>query len=213
MLKRRASSGKVQVVQAAGPETIPGPSCIPVDVGTGRRATGNTSGRLEPASSSAEDDPIRSHEHSLVELKPLSMLLLEDDPQEEARLLSSVRTTPTEIQCVPTVRAALQLLEQNCFDAIMIDRHLGGWVSAKTCRDLVARAGDIPVVGLINENCVLGLQDGIEAGLRGVYYKDQMDAHLMRRLSRLSRGPSVHRAPAAASSLRQMSARMPRARS
>ena len=72
----------------------------------------------------------------------------------------------------------------------MYDRHLGGWVSAKTCRDLVARAGDIPVVGLINEDCALGLQDGIEAGLRGVYYKDQMDAHPVRRLSRFSRGPT-----------------------
>jgi DNA-binding NarL/FixJ family response regulator len=140
------------------------------------------------------------------------MLLLEDDPKEQARLLSSIRTTPTDIQCVPTIRAALQLLEQNCFDAIMIDRHLGGWVSATTCRDLVARAGAIPVVGLINEDCVLGLQDGIEAGLRGVYYKDQMDVHLMRRLSRLSRVPSSYRSPAAPSSLREVSARMPRAR-
>ena len=115
------------------------------------------------------------------------MLLLEDDPKEEARILSSIRTTPTEIQCVPTITAALQLLEESCFDAIMIDRHLGGWVSARTCKDLVVRAGDIPVVGLINEDCVLGLQDGIEAGLRGVYYKDQMDVHLMRRLGRLAK--------------------------
>jgi DNA-binding NarL/FixJ family response regulator len=157
----------------------------------GRRATGNPPGRWEPASSSLEGYPRRSHEHPAVALRPLSMLLLEDDPKEEARIVSSIRTTPTDIQCVPTITAALQLLEESCFDAIMIDRHLGGWVSAQTCRDLVARAGPTPVVGLINEDCVLGLQDGIEAGLRGVYYKDQMDAHLMRRLSRLSRVPNV----------------------
>jgi DNA-binding NarL/FixJ family response regulator len=140
------------------------------------------------------------------------MLLLEDDPKEEARLLSSIRTTPTEIRCVPTITAALQLLEKNCFDAIMIDRHLGGWVSAKTCRYLVARAGDTPVVGLINEDCVLGLEDGIEAGLRGVYYKDQMDPYLMRRLGGLSKGTNVYRSQAAMSSARLTPARIPGAR-
>jgi DNA-binding NarL/FixJ family response regulator len=140
------------------------------------------------------------------------MLLLEDDPKEEARLLSSICATPTDIHCVPTITAALQVLEESCFDAVMIDRHLGGWVSAQTCRALVARAGATPVVGLINEDCVLGLQDGIEAGLRGVYYKDQMDAHLMRRLSRLSRVPDVYPSPAATSSPQLLSGRMPRMR-
>jgi DNA-binding NarL/FixJ family response regulator len=140
------------------------------------------------------------------------MLLLEDDPKEAARLLSSIRATPTEIRCVPTITAALQLLEQNCFDAIMIDRHLGGWVSAKTCRHLVSRAGETPVVGLINEDCVLGLEDGIEAGLRGVYYKDQMDVHLVRRLGELSRVPNVYRSQAAMAAARLAPARMPRAR-
>ena len=131
------------------------------------------------------------------------MLLLEDDPQEQARLVSSIRRHPTEIRCVPTLTAAFQILEHNCFDAIMIDRHLGGWVSAKACRDLVARAGDTPVVGLINEDCVLGLDDGIEAGLKGVYYKDQMDIHLMRRLGRLAQGPTPYRAAMEASARRR----------
>jgi DNA-binding response OmpR family regulator len=140
------------------------------------------------------------------------MLLLEDDPKEQARLLSSIRTTPTDIHCVPTITAALQLLEEGCFDAIMVDRHLGGWVSAQTCRHLVARAGATPVVGLINEDCVLGLEDGIEAGLRGVYYKDQMDVHLMRRLSRLSRMPDVYHSQTATSSPRPLPGRMPRLR-
>lgn len=138
------------------------------------------------------------------------MLLLEDDPKEEARILASIRTTPTEIQCVPTITAALHLLEISCFDAMVIDRHLGGWVSAQTCKDLVVRAGDIPVVGLINEDCVLGLRDGIEAGLKGVYYKDQMDVHLMRRLGRLAKPPNM--SSVAASAPRPASARIPRAR-
>jgi hypothetical protein len=42
------------------------------------------------------------------------------------------------------------------------------------------------VVGLINEECVLDLQDGIESGLMGVYYKDQIDIHLVRRLAGLA---------------------------
>ena len=177
-----------------------------------RRATGNTSSTLEGETSSVEGDPIPSQEHPAVAPRPLTMLLLEDDPKEEAKLLSSIRTTPTEILCVSTIPAALRLLERSCFDAIMIDRHLGGWVSAQTCRDLVVKAGDIPVVGLINEDCVLGLQDGIEAGLKGVYYKDQMGVHLMRRLGRLARPPKVRGSAADARAPRQLSARMPRIR-
>lgn len=93
----------------------------------------------------------------------------------------------------------------------MIDRHLGGWVSARACKDLVVRAGDIPVVGLINEDCVLGLQDGIEAGLKGVYYKDQMDIHLMRRLGRLAKLPTCTDRPVDRQVRRPASTRMPRA--
>ena len=139
------------------------------------------------------------------------MLLLEDDPEEKARLLSSIGKTPIDVQCVPTLTAAFRLLERNCFDAIMIDRHLGGWVNAKTCRDLVVRAAGTPVVGLINEDCILGLQDGIEAGLRGVYYKDQMDVHLMRRLGRLAKVPTMGR-PAATSDRPSGCVRVPRSR-
>jgi len=39
---------------------------------------------------------------------------------------------------------------------------------------------------LINEECVLDLHDGIESGLMGVYYKDQIDIHLVRRLAQLA---------------------------
>lgn len=135
------------------------------------------------------------------------MLLLEDDPKETARLLSLIRPAAASIQCVPTIKAAFQILERSRFDAIMIDRHLGGgWVNAKTCRDLVAKAGEIPVVGLINEDCVLGLEDGIEAGLRGVYYKDQLDVHLMRRLGRLVKLPQGHRPAATPTEARPMRA-------
>ena len=152
------------------------------------------------------------HETHLVEIRPLSMLLLEDNPKERERILSSMRMTPTEIECVSTVTAALHLLERSCFDAIMIDRHLGGWVSAQTCRDLVVRAGRIPVVGLINEDCVLGLEDGIEAGLSAVYYKDQMDIYLMRRLGRLANLPGGYRLPAHSSPRRSGATRMSRPR-
>jgi hypothetical protein len=46
-------------------------------------------------------------------------------------------------------------------------------------------------VGLINEDCVIDIQDAIEASLTGVYYKDEMNVHLMRRLGRLAYLPSV----------------------
>ncbi len=121
-------------------------------------ATGDNPGGLEFETSATECDPsgIPGDECPAVEMRPLSMLLVEDDPNEKKRILSSMRKAPAEVRCVSTITAAFNLIERNWFDAIMIDRHLGGWVSAQTCRDLVLRAGDIPVVGLINEDCVLG---------------------------------------------------------
>jgi hypothetical protein len=86
---------------------------------------------------------------------------------------------------------ALESLDDDLFDIILIDRHLGGWISPQSCRYLVARAGGRPVIGLIDEDCVLDLRDGIEAGLTAVYYKDEMSFHLMRRLARLVVLPSV----------------------
>jgi DNA-binding NarL/FixJ family response regulator len=177
-------------------------------------ATGENLGRLKGDTPSLERDPSGTpgDERSPMEKRPLIMLVLQDDPKEKRRILASMRRTSAEIRCVSTVTAALQLLERDRFDAIMIDRHLGGWVSAQTCRDLVVRAGATPVVGLINEDCVLGLEDGIEAGLTGVYYKDQMDVHLMRRLGRLAYPPGGYRSPLNASVRRARPARMSRPR-
>jgi PleD family two-component response regulator len=126
-----------------------------------------------------------------IETRPLKMLLLEDDPEATERIISAICMTPTDVHCVSSIAAGLTLLDSNRFDVIAIDRHLGGWVSAQSCRDLVARAGGKPAVGLINEDCVIDIQDAIEAGLTGVYYKDEMNVHLMRRLGRLAYLPSV----------------------
>jgi DNA-binding NarL/FixJ family response regulator len=119
------------------------------------------------------------------------MLLVEDDFETKQRIISAVCMTPAEIHCVSTVTASLSLLDSNRFDVIVIDRHVDGWVSAQSCRDLVARAGGKPTVGLINEDCVVDIQDAIEAGLTGVYYKDEMNVHLVRRLGRLAYLPSI----------------------
>jgi DNA-binding response OmpR family regulator len=119
------------------------------------------------------------------------MLLLEDDIKIRQKILSSIPMPPAEVKCIPTLTEALELLDSNLFDIILIDRHLGGWITSQSCRDLVARAGGRPVIGLIDEDCVLDLQDGIEACLTAVYYKDEMSFHLMRRLARLVILPSV----------------------
>jgi hypothetical protein len=96
-----------------------------------------------------------------------------------------------KLTCTSTIEKALLLLNDEHFDLIIVDRHLGGWLSPQACKALVATAGRSPVVGLINEECILDLRDGIEARLRGVYYKDQIDGHLMRRLSQLAHLPSL----------------------
>jgi hypothetical protein len=96
-----------------------------------------------------------SHHRDPSEVTTVRTLLLEDDAKTRERILSSILMTPTDVQCVPTLTAALSSLGGNLFDVIVIDRHLGGWVSAQSCKDLVARAGDRPVVGLIDADCVL----------------------------------------------------------
>lgn len=170
-------------------------------------AAGGNPGNLDSAPSR-----IPGGDRHAMGMRPLRTLLLEDDPRAKKRIISSIRMTPAEVQCVATVTAALDSLAENIFDVIVIDRHVGGCVSAQTCRDLVARAGGIPVVGLINEDCVLDLQDGIEAGLTGVYYKDQMNVHLMRRLGRLAYLRGVAPSLVAVSAPRFRSARPSRAR-
>jgi DNA-binding NarL/FixJ family response regulator len=124
-------------------------------------------------------------------IRRLRTLLLTDNSKTKPRIISSICNTPTEVECVATVAEALYLLADRSFDVIVIDRHLGGWVSPQSCRGLVARAAGRPVVGLIDHDCVLELQDGIQAGLTGVYYKDEMNFRLMRRLARLALLPSV----------------------
>jgi hypothetical protein len=69
----------------------------------------------------------------------LSTLLLEDDVKAKQEILFSIRMTPTEVKCVPTLIKTLESLDDNFFDIILIDRHLGGWVSPQSCRYLVRR--------------------------------------------------------------------------
>ena len=144
-----------------------------------------------PGNSDCDPSAMHSHDRHAMEMKPLRLLLLEDNPKAKERIISSIRMTPAEVRCLSTAKAALSALAHDSFDVMVIDRDVGGWVSAQTCRELVARAGGIPVVGLINEDCVLDLQDGVEAGLTGVYYKDEMNVHLMRRLGRLAYPPRM----------------------
>jgi hypothetical protein len=148
--------------------------------------------------------PVPKHYLGVHEIEPVKTLLVEDDSKTKKRILASILPTPTEVQCVPTLVAALSSLDRNLFDIIVIDRHLGGWISARSCKVLVDRAEGRPVVGLIDEDCVLDLRDGIEAGLTAVYYKVEMDFCLMRRLARLALLPSVETplADAAVPSLR-----------
>jgi DNA-binding NarL/FixJ family response regulator len=122
---------------------------------------------------------------------PIKVLLLADKPKEKSRMHSITKKDTVKVNCVSTIAEALVLLRDERFDVVIVDRHLGGWLSPQACKALRSRAGHIPVVGLINEECVLDLRDGIEAGLMGVYYKDQIDVHLIRRLGQLAHLPRV----------------------
>lgn len=121
----------------------------------------------------------------------IKVLLLANELRSISRVRSAIRGAAAKLTCTSTIEEALPLLSAEHFDLIIVDRHLGGWLSPQACKALVAAAKPTPVVGLINEECVLDLRDGIEARLRGVYYKDQIDGHLMRRLGQLAHLPSL----------------------
>ena len=122
---------------------------------------------------------------------PIHVLLLADELRAISAIRSAIESTAAKLACVSTFKEALLLLRNEHFDLVIVDRHLGGWLSPEACKALVAKARPIPVVGLINEECVLDLRDGIEAGLMGVYYRDQLDVYLMRRLGQLTHLPSL----------------------
>jgi DNA-binding NarL/FixJ family response regulator len=113
----------------------------------------------------------------------IDVLLLSDNPRKILEVRSAIEGMATTLSCTSTVEEALSSLSDEHFDLMIVDRHLGGWLSPQACKALVVKAEPTPVVGLINDRCVLDLRDGIEAGLLGVYYTDQIDAHMMSRLS------------------------------
>ena len=125
----------------------------------------------------------------------INVLLLSDNLRNVSEVRSAIQCAATKLARVSTVEEALRSLRDEHFDVIIVDRHLGGWLSPQACKALVAKVEPTPVVGLINEKCVLDLRDAIEAGLLGVYYTDQIDAHLMRRLGRYAHLPGLGTAP------------------
>jgi DNA-binding response OmpR family regulator len=58
-----------------------------------------------------------------------------------------MESTTVKIKCVSTTDEVLTVLRDEPFDVILVDRQLGGWLSAQACKALRARAGHIPVVG------------------------------------------------------------------
>ena len=114
------------------------------------------------------------------------VLLVSDELRGMAGIQSRIGSTTAELICVSTIEEALLLTSREHLSLIIVDRHLGGWLGPEVCKALVTKARPAPVVGLINEECVLDLRDGIEAGLAGVYYRSQIETYLMRYLAKLA---------------------------
>jgi hypothetical protein len=85
-----------------------------------------------PGDSDGERSPLYSHGRRALDIGTLRMLLLEDDAEAKQRIISAVCMTPTDVHCVSSVAAGLFFLDSNHFDVIVIDRHLGGWVTAQS---------------------------------------------------------------------------------
>jgi hypothetical protein len=127
------------------------------------------------------------------------MLITEDDGLER-RLSAVLARGPRSgrlVRANPIEAALARLRGDSEIDAVILDRHTSGWVSAETC-SVIARATRAGVtIGLVREHVVLPMREALTSRLDGTYYRNQVDRHLLRRLRSLAarrRSPAGNRA-------------------
>lgn len=127
----------------------------------------------------------------LPSLRGLSLLLLGNDPAGAMRIHQALAQTvghALKVVSAGAIVEGLHHLRHEAVDVILIDLSVSGGLSTEVCRCLSANAHGLPIIGLIDEEDVVSVSEAIEKGISAVYYRDQVDASLIRRLHML-----VHR--------------------
>ncbi len=120
---------------------------------------------------------------------PLRVLLVGGDPEAAAApgAAGGFAHTP-EVVGVASVAEALHVLATEMIHAVVVDLHLDGALDESGLRRVAAAADDRPVAGLIDECEVVDTAAAIEMGVVGFYYRDQLDADLIRRVCKIALG-------------------------
>jgi len=110
------------------------------------------------------------------------------DPYDSAargRMRKALREfpDPPRVICALTPTQAARHLNQNTIDAVLVDLRFWDRLEPQAKCDLLTASG--PVVMLLDDDDIIDPVRAIEVGADGYYYKDQLDASFVRRVTQL----------------------------
>jgi hypothetical protein len=151
--------------------------------------TGNLGVRIRPAELARAGAPS----------VPFTIMLITEDDSLERRLSAALGKGTSSgrlVRANPIEAALARLRGDSEIDAVILDRHTSGWVSAETCSVIAGATRAGVTIGLVREHVVLPMREALTSRLDGTYYRNQVDRHLLRRLRSLAarrRVPSGNR--------------------
>jgi diguanylate cyclase (GGDEF)-like protein/PAS domain S-box-containing protein len=105
--------------------------------------------------------------------RPL-VVAIEDDPARALRLAALFRDGEMTLSVVASIEAARAALRSNRVHAILLSTCLSRRFDEAACRSLVEASDGCRIVWLIDDQDVVRYDEALQAGVAGVYYRDQL---------------------------------------
>ena len=119
--------------------------------------------------------------------KPVSILLVEDNPGDRRliwEMLAETTAMTFNVQYVDRLQAAMEYLDQNIIEVILLDLGLPDSQGLGTLKQVYAQAGNTPIVVLTGLNDETVGVAAVSEGAQDYLIKGQVDAQLLRRTIR-----------------------------
>ena len=119
--------------------------------------------------------------------KPVSILLVEDNPGDRRliwEMLAETTAMTFNIQYADRLQAAMEYLDQNVIEVILLDLGLPDSQGLGTLKQVYAQAGNTPIVVLTGLNDETVGVEAVSEGAQDYLIKGQVDAQLLRRTIR-----------------------------
>jgi len=119
--------------------------------------------------------------------KPVSILLVEDNPGDRRliwEMLAETTAMTFNVQYVDRLQAAMEYLDQNIIEVILLDLGLPDSQGLGTLKQVYAQAGNTPIVVLTGLNDETVGVEAVSEGAQDYLIKGQVDAQLLRRTIR-----------------------------